>query len=568
MIRFGKRFLGLLIAAALFLGAVPFNGFAVEPEVPTEEEVQGGCGVMLESREGLENSAALLSVGQVFGATLLTGEDMYTQLSTRQQACYNALAAISIDQILEAATVKSGELTFHRVRTQISGINGLSVSGSFTVGGFRPDASSASTVSGIYTDLCAAIMALRYDRPDILWINYLQYGYWVTQTGSACQVTDVVFDFYLEYEGREKEMQAQMMENAESIAAQAGTATDTYSRVLAIHDLLAAGNTYGDTGNDTAHCAYSALIFEDEYEPVCDGYAKAFKIVCDLMDIPCVTPSSTTHMWNNVKMDDGDWYNIDLTWDDSDDEALSYDYFLVGSQTVISGQAFSAQRDHVEENPYEAYRVLDTSGQLQKLTFLFPKKNRDSYEYLGSDYTPLTFPDVKRSAWYYEFVEEAFQMGLFSGDSDGYFLPDKNISRAEFASVMALSMGVDVSQYSGSSFTDVKATAWYAPVVAWVKEAGLMAGDGTKFRPSDPISRQEMCVVLSNALQTHVEPSAQVFTDDASIASWAKDAVYECYALGLMAGTGDGKFTPQGNTQRSQAAVVFTRFASLDAGQQ
>ena len=56
-------------------------------------------------------------------------------------------------------------------------------------------------------------------------------------------------------------------------------------------------------------------------------------------------------MWNNIKMDDGDWYNLDLTWDDANDQAISYDYFLIGSQTVVDGQAFSRQPDHVEGEP-------------------------------------------------------------------------------------------------------------------------------------------------------------------------------------------------------------------------
>ena len=63
-------------------------------------------------------------------------------------------------------------------------------------------------------------------------------------------------------------------------------------------------------------------------------------MVCDLLEIPSALAISENHMWNNIKMDDGDWYNLDLTWDDTGD-AGSHSYFLVGSQTLVDGVAFS-----------------------------------------------------------------------------------------------------------------------------------------------------------------------------------------------------------------------------------
>lgn len=558
-LKFGKRLLCLLLASCLAFGA--FSAEAAAAGVSGA----GGSGAMLESREQLGGGTFLLSAARTYGAPLETGEDFYSQLSPRQQACYNTLKDITIDQVLSADTVMNKEKPFRRIRKRISGISDMSLEGSFSGGSFRPAESSKDAVSNIYTDLNAAILALRYDRPDILWIGYLFYGYWVVQTGSSTKITDVVFDFSLEYEGREKTMYETMMERAQAIADEAGAAPDTYSRVKAVHDLLAQSNIYGNPDDLTAHSAYSALVPGDAYEPVCDGYSKAFKIVCGLMDIPCVTPSSKAHMWNNVKMDDGEWYNLDLTWDDSDNEALSHDYFLVGSQTAFDGTAFSLQRDHIEENPYAANLAGDSSGMLKPLTFLFPEKNKEKYEYQGKDYDPLTFPDVKRSAWYYGFVETAAQMGLVSGDANGLFRPVKEMTRAEFAAVMANCLGADLPARAPSAFTDVPADAWYAPVVAWAKEAKIMEGDpGGTFRPTSPISRQEMCVVICKVLKPQPQPVDRLFADDGKIDSWAREAVYQCYAIGLLEGDTHGNFMPRNNTQRCQAAVVFSRFAQMN----
>lgn len=228
------------------------------------------------------------------------------------------------------------------------------------------------------------------------------------------------------------------------------------------------------------------------------------------------------------------------------------------------GKAFSQYTEHLEENPYAAYRTESKNDLLKPLTFLFPTKNKSAYVDADGDYAPLRFPDVKRSQWCYSHVENAVSLGLFSGDTNGRFRPSENITRAEFASVMAKCLGVDVSTYRGASFSDVNQNRWYAPAVAWAKTSGLMSGDGGNlFRPEDPITRQEMCVVLRNATQNRASGSG-TFPDDGQIASWAKDAVYECYAKGYLTGDENGNFAPRDNTQRSQAAVVCSRFAVQD----
>lgn len=553
--KIGTRLFSVLLAVFLLLAALPVSGFALE---------EGGPGMMLENKEEL-GGGMLKNVAVTFGAKGdYDNGDLYGQLTTRQKACYDALEAITIDQVLSAPSVQSGGKVFRRIRVNVAGITGLTLQGSFSGGTFEPAQGSQNDVSDIYTDLCAAIVALRYDHPDVIWIGYLYYGYWVSQSpGAAARVTDVVFDFHLEYEGAEKAMWDEMMRNADAIAQEAAKETDTYRKVRSVHDQLAAGNVYGDTNDLIAHSPYSALVTGDKHEPVCDGYAKAVKIVLDLLEIPCVTPSSETHMWNNVRMDDGDWYNLDLTWDDNGAE-VGYDYFLIGSQTVVRGKVFSQDPEHIEENPYAAYRTESRNDLLKPLTFRFPTKNKNAYVDTDGDYSPLRFADVKRSQWYYEHVENAVSLGLFSGDTNGRFRPTDNITRAEFASVMAKSLGVDVSSYQGASFSDVSVGKWYAPAVAWAKASGLMSGDGGNiFRPGDPITRQEMCTVLRNATKNRAAKN-HTFPDDAQIAGWAKSAVYECYAKGYLTGDEKGNFSPKGNTQRSEAAVVCSRFAVQD----
>lgn len=474
----------------------------------------------------------------------------YSQLTSRQKACYRALESLEISRIRTAALVDG----YRQIQVTVPETEGI----------YLTDANS----QGLYRDIFAAIVALRYDRPDALWLSSMRYGY-VARVSGSTQVSSggVIFSFRLRYEGREQEMWEQSMKSAQAIADSIDPNTDRYTQVKSIHDQLAAQSTYnynpapGDE-ETLSHQAYSCLVAGDVYEPVCDGYAKAVKVVCDLMDIPCVVVVSSTHMWNNILMDDGDWYNLDLTWDDTNDEEISYLYFLIGSQTPVGGELFYRQPDHVEKNSWS-----DSQGVIQ-ITFSYPTKNHESYTYLGEDYPPLRFPDVKRSAWYYGYVENAAESGLFQGDEMGYFRPQKNISRGEFVQVLFNAMAPSEYEAGSSTFTDVSDSAWYATAVAWAQESGYINGylDGT-FRPSAPITREEMCMVfykLQGSQKTETATGA-LFPDDSKISGWAREAVYACRDWGLVSGDDAGRFNPGNNTVRCEAAKVFVQYFLGDA---
>lgn len=88
---------------------------------------------------------------------------------------------------------------------------------------------------------------------------------------------------------------------------------------------------------------------------VCEGYSEAFKYFCDRLNIPCVCvygnideEQNAAHMWNYVQMDDGEWYGVDLTWDDRDGKnniQFTRNYFLKGSKTFNTNHF--AESDYV-----------------------------------------------------------------------------------------------------------------------------------------------------------------------------------------------------------------------------
>lgn len=512
-----------------------------------------------------EDGAQEVVSEQLFNAIQDGDGTMYSQLTQRQKICYNALVNVPVSQVLTASKGPNG---YRQVKLSVTGVKGITFSGYVSGGSFKLDSAGAAAQKSLMTDLRAAIVSLYSDRPDMVWIRTMSYGYSSTRVSSTkAQVTTVNFSFALDFGGIEGQMHETMMEAADIIARGAASQPDQYRKVRLVHDVLVKANTYNHAAADNAisglpyemsHCAYSALIPGDSYEPVCDGYSEAFKLVCDRLKIYCAVPVSETHMWNNVKMDDGLWYNVDVTWDDDDRDEICTDYFLIGSQTVVDGQAFSRQPSHVEKNPFTPNTATNN------LTLRFPTKRATAYQYLGHDYPPLRFPDVGRGAWYYEYVEDAAEKGLIKGDSSGSFRPTASITRAEFVQVVVNMLKVDTSGYTNSYFTDVSASKWYAKPIAWIKEAGIMSGDaGGTFRPEAPITRQEMCLVLYNLAKRQgvsTSTSSGRFADDGKISSWAKEAVYACKELGLVKGDDKNCFAPGDKTERCAAATVFVRY--------
>ncbi|HAN20709.1 MAG TPA: hypothetical protein DCP51_03395 [Clostridiales bacterium] len=150
--------------------------------------------------------------------------------------------------------------------------------------------------------------------------------------------------------------------------------TSRYDILKDIHDYLCSTVVY-DLNAVYAHEPYGALVTG---RAVCEGYAEAFKLLCDRFNVPCtliigdgVTSSKTeAHMWNYVQMENGKWYGIDVTWDDQ--SIIRYDYFLAGADTVATyfgTKTFS--QSHIEDGTF-------SSG--SSMEFVYPVLNSTKYE--------------------------------------------------------------------------------------------------------------------------------------------------------------------------------------------
>lgn len=177
------------------------------------------------------------------------------------------------------------------------------------------------------------------------------------------------------------------------------------------------------------------------------------------------------------------------------------------------------------------------------------------------------YKDTRTNAWYYDYIVQATEKGIMEGMGDGTFAPEQNLTRAQLVVALARYDGAVLTEAADTGFTDVAADAWYAKAVVWAAENGYVEGMGNGiFAPEQPITREQVCTVLSRYLQAKgygYGNKTIAFTDMSQISSWAQEHVNYCVSIGLIDGMGDGTFAPAGYTLRCQIAKLLVCMSQL-----
>jgi len=177
--------------------------------------------------------------------------------------------------------------------------------------------------------------------------------------------------------------------------------------------------------------------------------------------------------------------------------------------------------------------------------------------------TISTFQDVA-THWAKNDVEKMNTLGYIKG-YNGKFRPDESITRAEFITMLVNVIGFD-KRSPKNDFNDVTADAWFAPYISTAVENHLVNGyeDGT-FRPNHPISREEICAVLSRVTnkELEVENIEQILSKfNDPVSNWAKIYIAKAVASDFLIGFPDGRFGGNEYATRAQSAVMLLRFLS------
>jgi len=160
--------------------------------------------------------------------------------------------------------------------------------------------------------------AVYNDHPELFWLE-TGYSCKYSRSGKCIEIT-------LKFSVTEEEMadfRSTFENQANRILNQAWSLPDDYEREKYVHNRLLELAEY-QSGAPMSQSAYSALV---NGKTVCAGYARAFQYLMHQLGIPCyycTGYSGENHAWNIVYLY-GEYYNVDLTWDDT--EPATYRYF-------------------------------------------------------------------------------------------------------------------------------------------------------------------------------------------------------------------------------------------------
>lgn len=356
------------------------------------------------------------------------------------------------------------------------------------------------------------------------------------------------------------------------------TGTNSYEKVRQLNRWLTEHNEYNTTpdlttiGNAPHECLSALAGSIGVNGPVCDGYSKAFKVLCDKLGIPCVLAdgyakpraqdAGEAHMWNYVQMDDKGWYGVDVTWNDPMVKGASgaksgYEnekFLLVGTNTMIEGLTFGVS--HPETNRAANGGVSFING---------PRLNGVSFDPSKALINPLLhFTDASADEWYAESVKYVYEKGMMSGTSATTFSPNATTTRGMLISILHRLDGEKSAP--SAAFTDVPAGQWYANAVNWAVANGIAGGYcNGKFGAENIITREQMAAILYNfAKYKGYDLSAKgdltKFTDHTQLGSYADSAMQWANGAGLITGTSATTLAPTGSATRAQAASILMRF--------
>ncbi len=242
-----------------------------------------------------------------------------------------------------------------------------------------------------------AWMAFDYDYPEVFWLDWGKFMVMPGMTGDG----RVWVNLYLneEYDNyycdgytskKEVERDEKVLKTVLTGVHEKVKNMDTYNKLDYFNEYLVRKNEYnrilleiiagdldklldGRIWKSVGALIYGNTDWKNPLNPVCEGYSRAFKVLCDYESIECVLVSGDyggDHMWNYVKIPDkdnnkkdddgkkGKWYAVDVTSNDpvfnvepSEEDIIAYmrNYFLIGYKSLTEGVGDDNNIFHVPE---------------------------------------------------------------------------------------------------------------------------------------------------------------------------------------------------------------------------
>ncbi len=181
---------------------------------------------------------------------------------------------------------------------------------------------------------------------------------------------------------------------------------------------------------------------------------------------------------------------------------------------------------------------------------------------------PPVFEDTKQH-WASGYASLLSTRGIMQGENKNgvsYFSPNRNLTRAEFAAIMARALGLDTAYDGKLEFKDdAEIQSWARGPVYAVLQKGLMNGKSdsngnVSFAPRAAMTRAEVMTVISRSLKKGYPEASLNYKDAGSIPSWALPYVKTCVSAGIIGGYSDNTLRPLGKITRGEIAKILALY--------
>ena len=221
--------------------------------------------------------------------------------------------------------------------------------------------------------------------------------------------------------------------------------------------------------------------------------------------------------------------------------------------------------------------VLNSDGTFSHVPTLITVINGKYYAKINSltnstysvIWSPKTFKDVEKH-WAKDAVNDMGSRLVISGVGNDIFEPDRDISRAEFASIIVKALGLMRPGTGKAVFADVSKANWYYDAVSIAYENGIISGYGNgNFGPMDKITREQAMTMVSRAMKitglkvnltkADTEKILSSLPDGDNAADYARTNIAACINAGIVSGRDGKAIAPQDNITRAEVAAIVQR---------
>lgn len=474
--------------------------------------------------------------------------------------------------------------------------------------------------------LAAAYGAFQMDHPEVFWLNNsLRFV-----IDDMSLVYDDLYDvsiargsLYLvlemDYEGNTytfnhtkytdknvlRQAIADMNEQIDTIVNEAAT-MDTVSKIKYYNNWLVMNNernTFVQTEeqvqklyetNPEAFSCISALYGNTgDKAPVSEAYARAFKVLCDRSDIPCVLSSSigdghdagSIHLWNNVQID-GNWYAVDVACNEPEGGASGAvsgmeqeDYVLVGKNTefTVGEEIFIFGESHEAVNLLTEDSVsfingpeLSDEAYMSIIDKIILTASADSFYPEYDEYPVITAEVIKAEdvtseaeyTWYLKGEDGSFNK--IEGETRNSIVFPEVENGGTYTLVLEVKVGnckksasIDIAAVK---FNDLHEKSWYYNAVQWALENGIAYGYTVDtFGIYISCSRAQVVTFMWRAAGCPEPEHVEMSFVDVAESDYFYKAVQWAVSKGITSGYSREIFAPDDSVTRAQFVSFLWR---------